>query len=107
NDEPEVGLHELALGGVAAHDVSTELTATRRGDRLRGLLQLLERASAGFDVLSETNLVILVQQRILPDVGEIEPYEVFLITFDTFFSQCPQPSHQLCSSTCSRRSGRS
>ena len=43
------------------------------------------RLVAGFDGLRETDLVVLRQQRVLPDVGEVETDEVFVVTVDAIF----------------------
>ena len=45
--------------------------------------QLLARRVALLDLLGEADLVVLREQRILADVGEIEPDEIFLVALDT------------------------
>src|SRR5260221_5513465 len=46
-------------------------------------VQLLAGGVSLFDLLREANLVVLGEQRILPDVGEIEPNQVFLVALNS------------------------
>ena len=41
------------------------------------------RGVAALDLLGEADLVVLGEQRVLPDIGEIEPDEVFLVPLHT------------------------
>ena len=50
-------------------------------------LELGRGLVAGLDGLGEADLVVLGQQRVLPDVGEVEPDEVFLVALDTLLGQ--------------------
>ena len=43
----------------------------------------LARRVAALDLLREADLVVLGEQRVLPDVGEVEPDEIFLVPLDT------------------------
>jgi hypothetical protein len=43
------------------------------------------RRFAGFDLLGETNFVILRQKRVLTDVGQIQADKVFFVTIDSVF----------------------
>ena len=63
---------------------SAQLALLRRGQFLAGI-ELGDRFVAGFDGLRETHLVVLGEQRVLPDVGEVETDEVFVVTVDAIF----------------------
>ena len=55
----------------------------------------------GLDGLGQADLVVLGQQRVLPDVGQVEPDEVFVVALDAFLRQVqPRPS---VSDRCRRR----
>ena len=55
------------------------------GDLLAAGVEGLDRLLARFDRLGETDLVVLGQQRVLPDVGEVETNEVFVIAINAIF----------------------
>ena len=54
--------------------------------------QFLLGVTTGFDRLRQTDLVILREQWILPDVREVQPYEVFLVALDALLRQRLYPS---------------
>ncbi len=43
------------------------------------------------DLLGEADLIVLRQQRILADVGEIEPDEIFFVALDTLLRHSVTP----------------
>ena len=45
------------------------------------------RRLPGLDRLGQADLVVLGEQRVLPDVGQVQPDEVFLVSLDTLFRQ--------------------
>ena len=65
---------------------------------LAGVVELGERRVAGFDRLREPDLVVLGQQWVLPDVGEVETDEVFLVPIDSLFGHRQLPQCGLTSS---------
>ena len=83
DDEPEVRLHERALGVVAVHGPSRRSSRFLAGVRPLPREQVLARSVAVLDLLREADLVVLGEQRVLPDVGEVEPDEIFFVPLDT------------------------
>ena len=87
--EAQVGLHEVALGLVAAvHGALERLLATRGDlDLLVGLgrLELGFGLAALFDRLGEVDFVVLGEKGVLANVGEVETYEVFIVTIYAVF----------------------
>ena len=60
----------------------------RAGVRSRGFaLNARFRLATGLDRLGQADLVVLGQQRVLPDVSQVEPYEVFLVALDALLRQ--------------------
>ena len=55
------------------------------GDVLAAGVESLDRFLAGLDRFRETDLVVLGEQRVLTDIGEIQADEVFIVAFDTIF----------------------
>ena len=76
--EPQVRLDELALRVVAALGDAAQLLLAR-GRELRGRLELGDRPAALFDRLGETDLVVLGEQGVLADVGQVEPDQVLVV----------------------------
>jgi len=87
NDEAEVRLDELLGGVLALADGLTELAALG-GRELLGGLEFGPRRHPGLDGLGEASLVILGQQVMLADVGQIQPNQVFFFAFDTAIGLC-------------------
>ena len=54
---------------------------------LRRVAQLLLGLASRLDCLGEPNLVILGEKGVLPDVGEIEANEIFLVALDSLLRQ--------------------
>ena len=82
--EAQVRLHELALGLFALAGDAAQLTLLGGGERVTGV-EHGDRLVAGLDGLGEADLVVLGEQRVLPDVGEIETNEVFVVAVDAVF----------------------
>ena len=82
---------------VAQPGGSPQLALLRGGERLAAADQFFPSGVALLDLLRQTNLVVLREQRILADVGEIEPDEIFLVALDTLFRHPVTP----CSSSLS------
>ena len=61
---------------------STQLALLGRRELLAAVVELLVRRHAALDRLGEAHLVVLGEQRVLADVGQIEPNEVFLVALD-------------------------
>ena len=81
---------------------SSPWRAVRRSSRLRGGgdvlaagVEVLDRLLAGLDRLGQPDLVVLGEQGVLADVGEVQAYEVFVIAFNAIFghggSLCTDP----------------
>ncbi len=83
HDEPQVRLHERALGVVTLAGGAPELALLGGRELLAPAEQLLACRVALLDLLGETDLVVLGEERVLPDVGEIEADEIFLVAFDS------------------------
>ena len=66
-----------------------------RSSRLRAAVSVLARpararssaADAALDGLGQPDLVVLGEQRVLPDVGEVEADEIFLVALDALLGQ--------------------
>ena len=68
--------------------ISSRLVADIRTEMLAALDEFVEvgpGGGTGLDGLGQPDLVVLRQQRVLADVGEIETDEVLFITIDTVF----------------------
>ena len=76
---------------LAAHEVGEwmelPLWVDTRNDDWRRFLEVDAGRVAGLDRLGEAHLVVLGEQRVLPDVGEVQPNEIFLIPLDALFRQ--------------------
>src|SRR5262249_18106480 len=81
DDESEVRLDEGPLGLLPLAGHLAQL-ATLRRRQLAALVELLTRRVAVLDLLRETDLVVLGQQRVLADVGEVEPDDSFLAALE-------------------------
>ena len=82
HDEAQVRLHERALGVVTLTGRAPQLALLGGSERLAAADQFLARRVALLDLLGEPNLVVLREQRILPDVGEIQADEIFFVALD-------------------------
>ena len=52
---------------------------------LADLIELVDRGLAGLDLLGEPNLVVLGEQRVLTDIGQIQANQVFFVALDAIF----------------------
>ena len=87
HDEAQVRLHEGALGVLAVAGRAPQLALAGGGEVLAAGLELGARRVARLDGLGQPDLVVLGEQRVLPDVGEVEADEVFLVPLDTLLGQ--------------------
>ncbi len=62
------------------------------GEFLAGRIEFGEGLVAGFDRLRQSHLVVFGQQRVLPDVREVETYEVFVVSIDAIFGHRRLPT---------------
>ena len=92
HDEAQVRLDELALGLLALAGGAAQLALLGRGEFLAGGVEFGEGLVAGFDRLRQSHLVVFGQQRVLPDVGEVETYEVFVVSIDAIFGHRRLPT---------------
>ena len=76
--EPQVRVHELAVGLFALADLPLERTPLGGRELLRGL-ELLPGGGAGLDRLREADLVVLGEEVVATDVFEVQTYEVFVV----------------------------
>src|SRR5690606_2465458 len=86
DDQSQVGLDERALGLLALARRAAQLALASGGEVLVAL-QLATGGVAGLDGLRQANLVVLGQQRVLADVGEVQPDEIFLVALDALLGQ--------------------
>jgi hypothetical protein len=86
--EPEVRLHELTLGLLALSRHPSEFALAGRGEALAAGVEFLDGFLAGLDGLGETDLVVLGEERVLTDVGQVEPDEILIIPVDAIFGHC-------------------
>ena len=84
DDESQVRLDELTLGLFALACGAAQLTLLRRGEFAAGV-ELLDGLVACLDGLRESYLVVFREQRVLPDIGEVETDEVFVVSVDAVF----------------------
>ena len=87
HDEAQVRLHERALGVLTVARDASQLALLRGGETLGRTAELLARSVAILDLLREADFVVLGEQWVLPDVGQIEPDEIFLVALDTLLRQ--------------------
>ena len=92
DDESEVGLHEGALGLLALLHRPAKLTLLGRGQLGVDRFELRSRFRARFDGLGEADLVLLREQGVLADIGQVQANEVFFIPFDTFLRHRGPPA---------------
>ena len=90
NNQAEVGLHESAFGLIALAGPAPQAPFDRRGGRLDGV-ELFAGLVAGLDGLGQADLVLLGEEGVLADIGEIQPYEIFLVALDALFGQGQLP----------------
>ena len=76
---------------MAGPDLTAQLPLAGRQHVMTEPVELLARLVPDFDRLGQPHLVVLGEQRILADIGQIEPDEVFFISFDSVFGQPSQP----------------
>src|SRR5579883_580331 len=91
DDQAEVGLHEGLLGLLTGEHGSPELPPLAARQALRSLLELLLGRAASLDGLGKPDLVVLGEQRVLADIGQVEPYEVLVVPLDAFLCQVCRP----------------
>ena len=92
HDEAQVRLHELALGLLALAGGAAQLALLGGGQFLAGRIEFGEGLVAGFDRLRQSHLVVFREQCVLPDVGEVETYEVFVVSIDAIFGHRRLPT---------------
>ena len=86
----QVGLHELTFSACAESLDFAQFTfagCTHAG----GLLELFLGSLAFFDFFCETHFVVFGEQNVLANVGEIEAYEVFVVSIDAIFGHVVPP----------------
>ena len=85
--QAEVGLDEGLLGLLALQDGAAQLALLGRGEALGGRRQLGLRLAAGLDGLGQADLVVLGQQRVLTDVGQIQPDQILVVSLEALLRQ--------------------
>jgi len=92
NHETQVGLHELPLRTRAIALGLLQFAAAIGRDLRIVLLELGGGFLAAFDRLGQANFVVLGEECVLTDVGEVEPNEIFFVpinpVFRHFVSSC-------------------
>jgi hypothetical protein len=91
DDQPQVGLHERPLRVVTLTGGPAQLALLGRGEILAGGQQVAAGGIAPLDLLGQPNLVVLGEQRVLPDIGQIEPDEIFLVPLDSLLRHEQRP----------------
>ena len=87
DNETEVGLHEGALGVVTLFDRALQFALTSNSESL-GCIHFGASGNATLDGLRQTNLVVLREQGVLANVGEVETNEILFVAFNTFLCHC-------------------
>ena len=82
--ESQVRLDEGALGVLAISCGAAQLALAGRRGLLARALERGEGLVAGLDRLGQPHLVVLGQERVLADVGQVQANEVFFVPLDTF-----------------------
>src|SRR5699024_1987845 len=96
HDETEVRLDEGALGPLALTGGAAQFTLAGRGHALGRGLEFLTSLVAGLDGLSQTYFVVLREQWVLADVGEVQTDEVLLVPLHTILRHCsPFPDRRM------------
>ena len=90
HDQTQVRLDEGLLGLLTLHHGSTQLALLRRGEALGRLGHLGLRSPPALDGLGQADLVVLGQQGVLPDVGQVQPDEILVVALDSFLRQDPR-----------------
>ena len=85
--QSEVGLDEGLLGPLSLQGGAPQLPLLRRGQALRCRCQLGVGLPAGLDGLGQSDLVVLGQQRVLADVGQIQPNQIFVVSLEALLCQ--------------------
>ena len=80
-DQPEVRLHELALGVLALAHEPLEVALLGAGEALVDGVEGLPCGLAGLDVLGEAGFVVLGQQLVPADVFQIQTNEILVVPF--------------------------
>jgi hypothetical protein len=70
--QTEVGLHERPLGILALTCRTTKLALLGSSEVLADLVELFDRRFSGFDLFGEPNLVVLGEQHVLTNIGQIQ-----------------------------------
>ena len=70
------------MGVVSLTGGAAQLTLLARSEIFASGQEVAASGVAAFDLLRQPNLVVLGEQRVLPDVGQIEPDEIFLVPLD-------------------------
>ena len=90
DDQAQVRLHEGLLGLLALHDGAAELALLRGGEALGRLGHLGLGGPPSLDGLGQADLVVLGQQGVLTDVGQVEPDEILVVALNSFLRQDPR-----------------
>ena len=85
HDEPQVRLHELTLGLFALAGDAAQLALLGRGDFLAAGVERFDRLFARFDRFGQPDLVVLGEQRVLTDIGQVQAHKVFVVSIDAIF----------------------
>jgi len=85
NDESQVRLDESPLGVVTIPRAAAELALLPCSEVLAARQQITAGAIPRFDLLRQPHLVVLGEQRVLPDIGQVQPDEIFLVPLDALF----------------------
>ncbi len=83
DDEAQVRLHESALCDFTFFDEVAQLSLASWSEALVvGGLGGFDSGLAGFDLFGESDLIVLGEERVLTDVGQIQADKIFFITVD-------------------------
>jgi hypothetical protein len=67
--------------------LAAELAFAGRGQVATGPVEVQASVVSTLDRLGQPDLVVLGEQRVLPDVGEVQADEIFLVALDALFGQ--------------------
>lgn len=86
NNEAQVRLHERSLSLFTITGGAAQLPLLRRREPLLVLFNRSAGFHASLDLLRQADLIVLGQQRVLPDIGEIQADEILFVAINSFFS---------------------
>src|SRR5664280_347459 len=85
--QPEVRLHERLLGLLALEHGPPQHALLRRRQTSGRRRQLRACLTPSFDGLGQPPLIVLGEQRVLTDTGQVQPYQVLIVSLEALLCQ--------------------